>query len=187
MKSLIGILSILIVGALTSCSTIKVVTDVDKTIDFSQYKTYNFLGWQDGSDKLLSDLDKRRLRDAFINEFKSRGLELVKENGDLAITLFIVLDQKTTTTAYTNYYGGGYGGYHRYRGGWGYGYASTTYSENDYTEGTLVLDAFDGKTKDQVWQAIAKGTVDENPQNRDKSIPKSVAALMKEFPVQPLE
>jgi len=187
MKSLVGILSVLLVVTLTSCSTVKVVTDVDKSVDFSQYKTYNFLGWQEESDKLVSDLDKKRLRDAFISEFESRGMKPVKENGDLAITLFIVIDQKTTTTAYTNYYGGGYGGYHRYRGGWGYGHASTTYSESDYVEGTLVLDAFDGETNDQVWQAIAKSTVAENPEKRDTSIPKKVAALMKEFPIQPME
>lgn len=187
MRSFFGILLVLLVVTLTSCSTVKVVTDVDKSVDFSKYKTYNFLGWQEGSDKLVSDLDKKRLRDAFISEFESRGMKPVKENGDLAISLFIVIDQKTTTTAYTNYYGGGYGGYHRYRGGWGYGSASTTYSESDYLEGTLVLDAFDGKTKDQVWQAVATKTVNENPQKRETSIPKNIAALMKEFPIQPME
>ena len=172
---------------LASCSPVKVVTDMDKTTDFSKYNTYNFLGWQDGSDKAFNDIDKKRLRDAFISEFKLRGLEPVKENGDMAVSLFIVIDHKTTTTAYTNYYGGGGYGYGRYRGGWGGGSATTTYSESAYLEGTLVMDVFDNQSKDQVWQGIAKGTITEKPEKRETSIPKKIAALMKKFPVAPVE
>jgi len=170
---------------LVSCSSVKVVADMDKTVDFSKYKTYNFLGWQENSDQILNDFDKKRIHDAFISEFEARGMKGVSENGDMAVTLFIVVDQKTSTTAYTNYYGGGYSGYHRYRGGWGMGHATTTYSESDYLEGTLVMDVFDGASKDQVWQGVATSTVAEKPEKREKTIPAKVGALMKKFPVQP--
>ncbi len=173
------------VMAMVSCSTVKVVVDMDKTADFSKYETYSFLGWQNDSDKILNDFDRKRIRDAFISEFERRDLKPVKENGDMEVSLFIVVDQKTSVSAYTDYYGGRYGGYNRYRGGWGYGYANTTYSENDYLEGTLVMDVFDGKTKNQVWQGISTGTVVENPEKREKTIPAHIAALMRKFPVQP--
>ncbi|MCK4880797.1 MAG: DUF4136 domain-containing protein [Bacteroidales bacterium] len=173
------------VMAMVSCSTVKVVVDMDKTADFSKYETYSFLGWQYDSDKILNDFDRKRMRDAFISEFERRGLKPVKENGDMEVSLFIVVDQKTSVTAYTNYYGGRYGGYNRYMGGWGYGYANTTYTESDYLEGTLIMDVFDGETKNQVWQAIATGTVTENPAKREKTIPASVQALMRKFPVHP--
>ena len=102
------------------------------------------------------------------------------------VSLFIVVDQKTSTTAYTNYYGGGgYGRYSRYGGGWGYGHATTTYSESDYLEGTLVMDVFDGESKEQVWQGVATSTVAENPKKREQGIPKKINALMKKYPVQP--
>jgi hypothetical protein len=185
MKTLKLFSLVAIIAMISSCSSVKVVADMDKTVDFSQYKTYSFLGWQNDSDKILNDFDKRRLRDAFISEFEARGMKPVPENGDVDITLFIVVDQKTSVTAYTDYYGGGYGGYTRYRGGWGYGSATTTYSESDYLEGTLVMDVFDGKSKDQVWQGIATSTITENPDKREKSIPAGVNALMKKFPVQP--
>ncbi|TNF44615.1 MAG: DUF4136 domain-containing protein [Bacteroidetes bacterium] len=186
MKTTSFLVLIVIFVVAVSCSSVKVVTDQDKNTDFSAYKTYNFLGWQDGSDKILNDFDKQRIHEAFKKEFDARGMELVKENGDMAVSLFLVIDQKTSTTAYTNYYTGGYGGYYRFRGGWGYGYTTTTYSEEDYLEGTLVMDVFDGKSKNQVWQGVAKSTVDDNPNTRDKTIPKKVAALMKKFPVQPV-
>jgi hypothetical protein len=185
MKTIKMVLLAVLVALLGSCSTVKVVTDVDKTVDFSAYRTYSFLGWQANSDRILSEIDKKRLRDAFIHEFERRGLTPVAENGDMQITLFIVVDHKTTVTAYTNYYGGRYGMYHRYYGGWGYGWASTTYDENDYMEGTLVMDVFDGSTKDQIWQGIVTSTINENPAKREKTIPAKIGSLMRKFPVQP--
>ena len=184
MKILKSLLVLVIAASLASCSSVKVVTDVDKTVDFTQYKTFSFLGWQENSDQLLNDLDKKRLHDAFGNELEARGLSYVESDGDMDITLFIVIDQKTTVTAYNNYYGGGYGGYGRYGGGWGYGYGTTTYTESDYMQGTLVMDVFDGKSKDQIWQCVATSTINENPAKREQSIPKKVAELMYKFPVQ---
>lgn len=185
MKTIQFFLVIALVALTSSCSSVKVLADMDKTVDFSAYKTYSFLGWQDDSGKILNDVDKKRLRDAFVSEFEARGMKAVPENGDIDITLFIVVDKKTSVTAYTNYYGGGYGRYSRYGGGWGYGFASTTYSENDYLEGTLVMDVFDGKSKGQVWQGVATSTIVENPDKREKYIPAKVSALMKKYPVQP--
>jgi len=168
----------------------KVHTDRDKDADFTKYKTFTFLGWQNDSDKLLNDLDKDRMLKAFGNELDSRQLKKADDNdADMAISLFLVVEQKTSTTAYTNYYGGGgaYGGYRRGAWGWGGGSSNTTYTENDYIKGTLVMDVYDNETKNLIWQAVASGTVKENPKNRDKSIPKTVKKLMKKFPIVPVK
>jgi len=185
MKVLQSILLLVIVAAFASCSGVKVLTDVDKTVDFSQYSTYSFLGWQEDSDKILNDMDKKRIHDAFNKEFDARGMTYVKSGGDMEVSLFLVVDQKTSVSSYTNYYGGGYGAYRRYGYGWGMGYANTTYTENDYLEGTLVMDAFDGESKNQIWQGVAKSTVTENPAKRETIIPKKVGLLMAKFPVAP--
>ena len=179
--------------ALSACSGLKVVSDYDRSVDFTQYKTFEYYGWIEESDKLLNDLDKRRIEDAFAAEFKARGLELVKEGGDLVVGLFIVTEQKTQTTAHTTSMGGmggyGYGGYYGYGPGWGWGggHSTTTYSEYDYVEGTLVCDVYDKAKEQLVWEGIATGTVDDNPQTRDEGIPKAVAKLMGEYPVPPME
>ena len=68
--------------------------------------------------------------------------------------------------------------------GWGNGHANTTYSENDYIKGTLVIDVYDNSTNQLIWQGVASGTVKENPKKREKSIPKTVGKLMKKFPIQ---
>ncbi len=175
--------------AFYSCSSIKVVADYDKTVDFSQYKTLEYYGWSDESDKILNDLDKRRIEQAFGNEFKMRGIEPVESNGDLVVTLFIVVEKKTQQTASTTHMGGGYyGGYYGYGPGWGWGpsYSTTTISEYDYQVGTLVCDVFDKAEQRLIWEGIGSGTVDENPNTRDENIPKAVAAIMEKYPVQPL-
>ena len=183
MRILKSFLLLAAAAAFVSCSPVTVLSDVDSSVDFTQFKTFSFLGWQANSDQLLNDMDRERIHNAFGNEFDARGLEYVESGGDMEVSLFIVVDQKTSVTAYTNYYGGGYGGYHRYGGGWGGGYANTTYSENDYLEGTLVMDAFDGESKKQIWQGVARKTVTENPQKRTENIPKAIGLLMNKFPV----
>lgn len=164
----------------------KVTTDVDENVDFSKYKTYQFLGWQDDSDKILNDLDKKRMRDAFTAELESRGLKMVKSGADMAISLYLVITQETSTTAYTNYYGGTGYGFRRGGRAWVNGYSTTQYTENDYLEGTLVMDVLDSESKELVWQAVATKTVQENPKKREKSIPKTVKKLMKKFPIKPV-
>jgi len=168
----------------------KVTVDFDKETDFSKIKTFVYLGWQENSDEVLNDLDKKRFIDAFGNEMDKRDLIMVEDNPDMAIALYIVVDQKTSTTAYTNYYGGGAGrGYSRGGGGWGWGNGSstTTYSESDYLEGTLVFSLFDAESKNLIWQGVATKTVSENPKKREKNIPKVATKLMKKFPIMPVE
>ena len=126
------------------------------------------------------------MRDAFQAEFKKRNIAQVdNEIPDMMVVLFLVINQKTSTTAYTNYYGGaGRGGYRRGAGGWGGGHSTTNYSENDYLEGTLVMDVYDAQGKNLIWQGVATGTMKENHKKREKSIPKAVSKLMKKFPIQ---
>lgn len=180
-------------AAISSCSSIKVTSDYDKTVDFTQYKTLEYYGWAEESDKILNDLDKQRIEQAFGDEFARRGFTLVESGGDLIVTLFIVVEQKTEQTAHTSNVGGGYGGYYGgYYGygpgwGWGGGYSTTTISEYDYLVGTLVCDVFDKSSEKLIWEGIGSGTVDDNPKSRDKNIPKSVAKIMSNYPVKPIE
>lgn len=165
----------------------QVKSDYDKNADFTGYKTYSFEGWQKDSDKQLNDFDKKRILDALKSEFDARGMTLVTSGADAAIALYVVLDKKTSTTAYTDFMGGlGYGprmGWGMGVGGMGMGSATTTYSDNDYTEGTLVVDMYDASGKKLIWQGTSTSVVNEKPEKRDKTIPKQIGKLMKQFPV----
>lgn len=178
---------------INSCSGLKVVSDVDPMVDFTKFKTFEYYGWADESDQILTRLDKERIEKAFGEEFSKRGMEYVEENGDVIVTLFIVVEDKTTKTAQTTTMGGGYGGYYGgYYGagpgyGWGGGHSTTTIQEYDYRVGTLVCDVFDAEKKELIWESIGRKEINENPAKRETSTPKTVAAIMSKYPVAPIK
>ena len=192
MKNPIKIFTSLVVFLFAyNLSFAQVNSDYDKSTDFSKYKTYTFAGWQKNSDQLLNDLDKKRVLEAFKAEFASRNMTLVTENGDAAVSLYLVIDNKTSTTAYTNYTGGmGYGagmgrGWGMGVGGVGIGSSTTTYSNDDYKEGTLVVDLYDATSKTLIWQGTLQSVISDKASKRDKTIPKKIGKLMGKFPVDP--
>jgi len=172
-----------------SSANAQVTYNSDTSFDFTQLKTYSFGGWQKDSNKIVSDIDKKRIYTALKSEFASRGMTFKEDNADAVVTLYLVVDKKTSTTAYTNYNGGmgagyGYGmGYARPGWGWGGGSSTTSYSENDYEVGTFVVDVYDTATKKMVWQGVSKKTINEKANKREKSIPKGIKKLMKNYPV----
>ena len=173
----------------SSCSSVKFTADYDGDVDFTKFKTLSYYGWTEESDKILNKFEKERIEKAFGDEFEKRGFTLAERDGDIIVSLFIVVDQKKGATAYTNHYGGGgpygyYGGYGYGAGwGWGMGYSSTSYSEYDYYVGTLVCDIFDSKTKKLIWQGVVTGEIDDNPKTRERNTPRVVKELMKKYPV----
>jgi len=168
---------------ITSCSDFKATYDYDKEIDFTRYDSFVLLPWTEG-DSLINRFDKERIENSVRKEMLDRGHAYQKQGAKLAVTLFMKHDNKTSTTAYSNQYGGyGYGYGYRYPGwGWGGGMSSTTYSDYDYTVGTLIIDVYDTKNKMLIWQGVGSGTVDDNPQTRERKIPFHIAYIFKKYP-----
>lgn len=200
MKNLLktSILLSFFVMILSGCASTKVVSDKDGSVDFSKIRTFEFYGWADNSDAVLTRFDKERIEAAFIEEGRKRGITKAESNGDVIVSLFIVADQKTQKTANTTTTGMGMGGMGMgHRGmrspGWGWGggmsmqQSHTVINETNYIEGTLMIELFDPKDKKLIWQAIGTKTVSEDPKKREKGIPKKVAAIMKVYPVNPIK
>ena len=187
MKMIKAYVLLALLMALASCSSVKVAVKMEEDTDFSKYKTYSFLGWQNNSGDLLSAEDKAIMRDAFVKEFKRRGLDMVDANGDLLISLFIITSEETAFSGYNDYVGRTYVGYNYYPGGLGSptGTSNNNYRTRSKMVGTLIMDAFDGKSKESVWQAIANATVEKKPENRPKTMPGKIATIMNSFPVRP--
>jgi hypothetical protein len=169
----------------------QITTDYDKSVDFSQYMTFNFAGWQEGTTDKLNQLDAKRILTALTKELNGRAILMDPSTPKMMMVLFLVLDDKTSTTAYTNYTGGmGYGmgrvGWGAGVGGMGMGQSTTTYSESDYTAGTFVIDFYDSESKKLIWQGILQKTVTENPKKREKKIPKAITKMMKNYPIKPV-
>ena len=115
---------LLCLGILTSCSSVKVVSDYDTKVDFSTYKTFAF--YKKGIDKAsVSDLDKKRIMRAIENELIEKGFTK-SENPDLLISIFTKSREQVNVT--DNNLGYGFG--------WGYNpwfFGSTNLNINQYT------------------------------------------------------
>ena len=180
---------------LSSCQTIKVVSDYDSKIDFTKYKTLQYYGLAKNSDEILNRFDKERIENAFAREFKKRGVSVVKENADIIVTLYIVTKEKTqknATTTYSGGYGPGYYGYayrYGYGPGWGWsdGTSYTTVTEEEYTVGTLLISVYDAKEKKLIWQSYGVKILSDKEDNREQRINLTVAKIMAKYPVKPIK
>ena len=196
-KVTIGII-LLSVMMFSACNTLKVVVDYDKSVDFSKFTTFEYYGWAEESDEILNPFNKKRIESAFGKEFSKRGMKLVEEGGDLIVTLYIVTKEKTSysaTSTSMGMYGGGYGGYYGYgpRYGWGPGHGMgtsyTSYNEYDYTVGTLIIDIYDAKKEQLIWESIGSRTLnqDQTSEAKEQSIKKTANNMMSKYPVKPLK
>jgi hypothetical protein len=180
------LVALLFSTVLINPASAQATSDYDKDTDFSKYKTYSFAGWQKDCEKQLTDFDQKRITDALTSEFESRGVNMVDGAADATVTIYIVLQNETSTTAYTDYTGGfGFAPRWGWGAGMGMGTATTTLQQDNYIEGTLVVDMYDSNSKKLVWQGVIKSQVNENPQKREKTIPKNIRKLMKGYPVKP--
>ena len=141
---------LLCLGILTSCSSVKVVSDYDTKVDFSTYKTFAF--YKKGIDKAsVSDLDKKRIMRAIENELIEKGFTK-SETPDLLISIFTKSREQVNVT--DNNLGYGFG--------WGYNpwfFGSTNLNINQYTEGTLFIDFIDKNKNELIWQGIGSGAM----------------------------
>ena len=186
MKILKAFSILAIAVAITSCASVKVAVDENKNIDFSSYKTYSFLGWQNQSDQILSAEDKGYLRDAFINQFERRGMTMVNSGGDMQVSLYIIISEESAVSGYNDYVAGA--GFTNYYGfGYGTGNMNNTYTTASKEFGTLIMNCYDGKSRDQIWQAIATSAVQQKVEKRKSTIPSKIANIMSYFPVKPVK
>lgn len=183
-------LLIILALAFSSCNTTKTTVDYDPQADFSVYKTFSYVQWNKQSDEILSERDKKRFRAACTTELEKLGYVKGEGKTDLVVNLFLIIDQKTGTATYNDFYSSGPTvGY--YYGPWGYNnpggvsVAGTMHSY-DYEEGTLIVDLLDVKKKQLAWQGIAKKTIKSHKKgNGDGSGIKLVMEkLFKDFPLQ---
>jgi len=188
MKKLLPIFIIALI--LSACSSLKVYNDYDKTVDFNQFKSFSFYPWDYKHGYQINDYDKNTIYNAIQREMEEKGYQYTKEVGDLVISLFVTLKNETSYEAYTNHYGGwaGYGGgwgYYGFGYGYGYGpgYSSTTITESNYEEGTLIIDFFNAADKKLIWQGIGSREVEYDLDKRDKKLPKNINQMLARFPV----
>ena len=165
---------LLCIGILTSCSSVKVISDYDTKVDFSSYKTFAF--YKKGIDKAsVSDLDKKRIMRAIENELIEKGFTK-SETPDLLISIFTKSREQVNVT--DNNLGYGFG--------WGYNpwfFGSTNLNINQYTEGTLFIDFIDKNKNELIWQGIGSGAMKmSNIDKKEERINEFVNKIILAYP-----
>lgn len=175
---------------LSSCTSVRVLSDYDQKANFNEYKSYAF--YKTGIDKAqISDLDKKRILRAVEAEMTARGF-VKSDSPDILISIFT--KEQERVDIYNNNFGwGGFGGWGWGGfGGWGWGglgwggfggwgggnMVSTS------TEGSLYIDLIDTKTKQLVWQGKGEGTLanTKNIQKKEQRIQLFVSQIMEQYP-----
>ena len=175
---------IAILLAISGCeSQPKLRSDYDDSVDFSQYKTYNYYARENRNKTDYQDLFTKYVIEAIDKEMQSRGYTL-SDAPDLMVNFNVKLDEKTKVTTSPSMTAGGYYGY---RGGYyspwiGYGYATETHV-SQYTEGTYNIDLVDPKLKRLVWEAVGVGRLtDKKLENLEETVRNGVPEYFALYP-----
>ncbi len=175
---------------LSSCNSVRVLSDYDQKANFGEYKSYAF--YKTGIDRAeISDLDKKRILRAIETEMASRGF-VKSDTPDLLINIFT--KEQERVDIYNNNFGwGGMGGWGGWGGwgwggwgwgpglGWGWGGGNMVSTS---TEGSLYIDLIDTKTKQLVWQGKGEGTLanTKNIQRKEQRIKEFVSQILEQYP-----
>ena len=151
----------------------QVQTDFDHQANFSQYKTYS---WQEI--KPPNSLWDARIKNAVDAQLAAKGWTQVDSGGDVAIVAIKTTQTQRSLQTFYDGFGGGWG-WRRFGGG---GFGESTTTEQDYKEGTLVVDMYDAKTKQLIWRSSAEDMLSNKAEKNEKNLDKGVAKMFKKFP-----
>lgn len=177
-------LPVMVLLFLSSCTSVRVLSDYDTNADFNTYKSYAF--YKTGIDKAqISDLDKKRILRAIETEMAAKGF-VKSENPDILVSIFT--KEREQVDVYNNYWGGagfGWGWSPWYWGGgfgpgWGWGGNSVSTT----TKGSLYIDLIDAKNKELVWQGKGDGTLNntKNIEKKELRIKEFVSEILTQYP-----
>lgn len=178
-----GLLLLVLLSACSSGFTVR--SDIDPTVDFSEYQTYNFfepMGIESGYN---SPVFGEHFRAAISGQMNRRSYR-VSDNPDLLINVTLRSDDKVRMRSYTAPYmsgayynrpGGAYGG-----SAVGVGVAAGTRATKT-TEASIFIDFVDLQQRRVVWQGVAVVDVnDKVAQQLRDAIFTSVDRVLAEYP-----
>ena len=149
----------------------KVTIDYAHDFDFKAVKTFQYVETTDSNSK--DQLMDGRIKDAIIQQLTGAGLQEIDSDPGIFVTYHITSKDNTVfnTTGY------GYGGFGRGWGRWGGMGGSAVTTTSTYTEGTLIVDAYEASDKKMVWRGTGTVTVKSKPEKRAAQIDKIVTKL----------
>jgi hypothetical protein len=172
MKNLIQVFVISIL--LSACSGTKILSDIDKEVNFNNYKTYSWSAEEEEVNKNYPQFDntlnRKRWKSAIDAAMQNEGYVLGEEHVDLQVDFHLQFEHNTVVNR----------GYHIGENNY---YAEIApVADYHYDEGTLIIHLIDVERKQLVWQGISTRTLDISLlENTDTNIHKAVAKMFEKF------
>ena len=170
MKKTLGLVIILGLAA-TPALAQKVNIDYAHEFDFSAVKTFQYVETKESDS--ANPMMQERIVSSIKRELTEGGLKEVTSDPDLFVTSHVTTQERTVYNT-TNF---GYGGYGGGWYGWGGSMGSSTTTASNYTDGTLIIDAYKPDDKKMVWRGTGTVTVKSKPEKQIKQIDKILAKL----------
>ncbi len=166
--------------SLVGCSQYDINYDYDIDSNFSAYRTYAWIPItiNEGSTTAKSAMQSNtlldsRIRGAVDSNLKAKGLTLNEETPDLLVVYHTGMQNKVDVTDWGYSYAGSY-----------WGWAGQDIDVYNYTEGTLLVDLVNSKTKQLAWRGSATGVVDpgRSPEQVQQTINDVVGQMFQNYP-----
>ena len=159
---------------LTSCQSVRVAVDYDKSAQFKSFKTFGFL--KEGIDRAkINDLDKRRILRSIETVLIEKGFTM-SETPDLIINFFT--KERQQVNIYTN-------NRFNYFGGMGYEWGPFMGSQvnvSNSQQGTLFIDIIETNNKELIWQGVGKGSLTASVNKKEELIHSFVTSILENYP-----
>ena len=149
----------------TSCSSVTIDDYFFKTADLTSYKTFDWLSRPHAMliVKEGRGQTEKLLKESVNKQLTARGLSQKADSPDLLIS-YLVGAELTNTDDFSDKVG--------------------ERTAQQYSEGAILLDFLDGKTRELLWRVAAFGIEDRNPtpERNKEIIEKTVERMFKNFP-----
>jgi hypothetical protein len=177
--------TLLLAAALAGCSSLKINTQFDPGAPYPTYKNYAWLSTTPGVEQAAAIRDpaaRSLVITAVDREMAHRGLTRVNpdQNPDFFVSVIGWGQARVDVTTYGYAYMGAYA-----YGPWGPAPVAVPVTEvTQYTDGTLVIDFVDAKTKKLFWRGTASDTV-TSPAQLQGTIDEATRKLLETYPPRP--
>jgi len=165
----LALVVIVLAAAMIGCSTLRVYTDYDHTVDFTRYTSFDFLAGGKGMNQLMV----RRVRRAVAGELHAKGLHRADSRSDLLVAV-------RGRTHLERQWSAVHLGYGFRWGGWGIG-TSTAFVRN-VPIGSLVVDLVDANSHELVWRGVARDYLSRDPEATSDMLRRAVAEMFAGYP-----
>jgi hypothetical protein len=181
MQRIFYILLTFIIVLQACSSTIKVYSEHDRKIDFSQYKTFDFYEIKE-EHLSLKEVNRRRLAMAIELELGMKGIKRNVNDPDLLVNLYSFINRKERVSSTETSSGlGYYGAASPYGTSIGVSVSPPRSYSSYYTKGTVTLHLVDRKKNTLVLEGMAEVDASE-ADDADRIINYAVKKIFKPIP-----